>query len=140
MTTNPAKSCSCFAIRQAARVVTQIYDRHLKKSGITGSQFTILAVVHAFGDISMSALADELVMDRTSLVRALKPLLRDEYVVNDCSGSAIKKASLRLSKRGEAKLAEAKTHWNDAQQEWEEKVGVKRAKTLRDELIHVTHL
>jgi DNA-binding MarR family transcriptional regulator len=140
MTTKAAQICNCFAIRQAARVITQIYDRHVGQSGVTGSQYTILAVLHAVPDMSMTELAEELMMDRTSLVRALQPLIRDGYVVSDSSGSAIKKASVRLSSEGEVKMAEAEAYWKDAQNEWEKKVGAKRAKALRDELIHVTHL
>jgi len=140
MTNKAAQICNCFAIRQAARFITQIYDRHVGQSGVTGSQYTILAVLHYAPDMSMTELAEELMMDRTSLVRALKPLIRDGYVVSDSSGSAIKKASVRLSDAGEAKMAEAETYWNAAQNEWEKKVGAKRAKALRDELIQVTHL
>lgn len=88
----------------------------------------------------MTELADELMMDRTSLLRALKPLTRDEYVSNDYSGSAVRKARLGLSKLGEKKLAEAEVYWADAQKEWEERVGAKRAKALRKELIQVTQL
>jgi DNA-binding MarR family transcriptional regulator len=140
MTTKAAQICNCFAIRQAARVITQIYDRHVRQSGITGSQYTILAVLQSLPDMAMSALAEELMMDRTSLVRALQPLIRDGLVVSDSSGSAIKKASVRLTPAGEEKMAEAEMYWKDAQDEWEKKVGAKRAKALRDELNHVTHL
>jgi dihydroxy-acid dehydratase len=36
--------CNCFALRQAARHVTQIYERHLGQVGLTAAQFTILGI------------------------------------------------------------------------------------------------
>ncbi len=37
---NPA--CNCQAIRQAARQVTQLYDRHMAPTGLRTSQFGML--------------------------------------------------------------------------------------------------
>jgi hypothetical protein len=37
--------CNCFAIRQAARYVSQLYERHLSGVGLTGAQFTLVAAI-----------------------------------------------------------------------------------------------
>jgi DNA-binding MarR family transcriptional regulator len=133
-----AHICNCFAARQAARFITQLYDRHFSKAGITGSQYTILAVIQSRPGITMTELAKELVMDRTSLVRALKPLMRDGYVVSAASEKGSRKIALSLSLPGYEKFKEAEIRWQEAQQEWDAMVGQERASALRAEMIAVT--
>jgi DNA-binding MarR family transcriptional regulator len=66
--TNPA-ACNCLALRQAARHVTQFYDQFLVPSGLRSTQYSILARLQRKGPMTISALAAELVMDRTTLGR-----------------------------------------------------------------------
>src|SRR5687767_736485 len=73
-------ACNCFAVRQAARHVTRMYEKHLAEAGLTSAQFSILGVLSQAGEMSMVALANALVMDRTTLLRAMKPLQREELV------------------------------------------------------------
>jgi len=116
--------CNCFAARQAARALTRDYERHLAPSGLTSSQFSILIVVEERPGVGMRELADELVMDRTSLVRALKPLQRDGLVAVGAAGSGgPRQNALRLTPAGLAKLAQAIPLWNDAQNEFVERFG-----------------
>src|SRR5260370_18037518 len=69
--------CNCFATRQAARHITRLYEKHLAEADVTSAQFSILVVLDEKRRASMSVLADALVMDRTTLLRAAKPLQRD---------------------------------------------------------------
>src|SRR5579884_2504423 len=61
--------CNCLAIRQAARHVSQLYDRYLAPTGLRGTQFSILAKLRRLGPTTINALARDLVMDRTTLGR-----------------------------------------------------------------------
>jgi len=63
--------CNCFAARQAARHLTRQYERHLSGAELTSAQFSILVAVEEAGEMTMNELADALVMDRTTLLRAL---------------------------------------------------------------------
>ena len=72
--------CNCLAIRQAARYVTQLYDRHLARSGLRTSQYGILARLKRLGATTINELAAELVMDRTTLGRNIRPLERDGLI------------------------------------------------------------
>jgi hypothetical protein len=72
--------CNCFAIRQAARFVSQLYERHVSQAGVTAAQFTLLAAISKNPGVTMAELADAMVMDRTTLLRALKPMQRDALV------------------------------------------------------------
>ena len=132
--------CHCFAARQAARAVTQIYDKHLKQAGLTGSQFSILSMILGHGSIAVADLADELGMERTSVVRALKPLYRDGFITDAPCKTDSRRMLLSLTKTGRLKHEEAVPLWQSAQNEWTRKIGVQRANSIRDELISISHI
>ncbi|HWE75330.1 MAG TPA: MarR family winged helix-turn-helix transcriptional regulator, partial [Stellaceae bacterium] len=58
--------CNCLAIRQAAHQITQLYDRHMAATGLTTSQYSILAKLSRLGPLSINALAAQMLMDRTT--------------------------------------------------------------------------
>ncbi|MGF6770042.1 DNA-binding MarR family transcriptional regulator [Paraburkholderia sp. GAS199] len=130
--------CNCFALRQAARHVTQIYERHLGQVGLTAAQFTILAKLARTPNLAMADLADAMVMERTTLVRALKPLQRDGLVVAEPAEHDGRTFLFSLTEQGEATFDQAAVAWRAAQDEFEEKFGRARAKALRSELFGIT--
>lgn len=132
--------CHCFAARQAARVVTQIYDKHLKSLGLTSSQFSILSMIGGHESIAVAELADLLGMERTSVVRALKPLYRDGFITDAPCASDSRRMLLSLTKSGQSKHKEAMPLWQSAQNEWTNKIGSERANHLRDELISIANV
>ena len=93
------EECNCFALRQASRFVTQLYERHLSPAGLTAAQFTILSRLSRAPGATAAELADDLVMDRTTVVRALKPLQRDALVVAADRRNANVRASCGASRR-----------------------------------------
>src|SRR5437870_12141202 len=72
--------CNCLALRQAARHVTQFYDHYLVPTGLRATQFSILARLKRLGPITINALAEELVMDRTTVGRSIQPLEREGLI------------------------------------------------------------
>jgi DNA-binding MarR family transcriptional regulator len=130
--------CNCFALRQAARYVTQIYERHLGEVGLTAAQFTIVAKLARKPGLTMLELADSMVMERTTLVRALKPLQRDGLVVSESSEHDGRTYQFSLSKAGKETFEQAAMAWRAAQEEFESKFGRSRAKALRAELFNLT--
>lgn len=130
--------CNCFAIRQAARYISQMYERHMNAVGLTSAQFTLIAAIGRRPDVQMAELADAMVMDRTTLVRALKPLQRDGIVEAAQQTSNSRAVGLRLTAQGKATLAKAVEQWRAAQAEFDEKFGEKRAKALRQSLFELT--
>ncbi|WP_269503558.1 MarR family winged helix-turn-helix transcriptional regulator [Burkholderia sp. IMCC1007] len=133
-----AQACNCLALRQAARFVTQLYERHLAPVGVTPAQFSIMANLSHRPGLVMSELADTLVMDRTTLLRALKPLQRDGFVAAAASEQDARAHALSLTKLGERTYAQAKVAWRAAQDEFETQFGRDRAEALRGELFSVT--
>jgi len=127
---NPA-ACNCLALRQAARHVSQFYDRFLAKSGLRTTQYSILARLARRGAMTVNALAAELVMDRTTLGRNILPLERDGFVASRSGKTDRRSKELFLTKAGQARLEAARKGWRDAQAQFEKAFGAGRAKALR---------
>src|SRR5258708_5841584 len=68
--------CACSNVRKAARAVTQLFDEVLQPTGLRSTQFTLLVAVARLREAPVTQLAEELVMDRTTLARNLKPCVR----------------------------------------------------------------
>jgi DNA-binding MarR family transcriptional regulator len=137
--TTSLDQCNCFATRQAARYVTRLYERHLAGAEVTSAQFSILVLLAEQRGVTMKELATALVMDRTTLLRALKPLQRDGLVNSQRSEGDPRQFILGLSAAGERRFKEATRLWKKAQAEFESEVGPARAARLRSELIALAH-
>jgi len=123
--------CNCFAVRSAARHVTQLYDQFLAPSGLRANQFSILAKLDRLGPMTINALAEAMVTDRTTLARNLKPLQRDGLIAIETSASDRRAKELHLTKAGTKRLDEARKAWSQAQARFEHTFGAKRASSLR---------
>lgn len=120
-----AATCTCMNIRKASRVITQLYDEALQPSGVLVSQFTILVALASVGSITMTDLAEALVMDRTTLTRNLKPLGRQGMVRIE-QGRDQRTRVLSLTDAGRATLANALPLWSQIQAQVVEGLGQER--------------
>ena len=109
----PPSSCVCTTLRRATRALTRSYDEAMAPHGLTIQQFAILRHIgnHAreHGAIPLSHLAARLVMDRTSLYRALPPLERAGLLALETPSPRARTA--RLMPAGEARIAQAQPAW-----------------------------
>ncbi|MBV8241354.1 MAG: winged helix-turn-helix transcriptional regulator [Hyphomicrobiales bacterium] len=128
----PPEECNCFAVRAAARHVSQSYDRFLAPAGLRTTQYSILARLKRKGPVTINALAEEMVMDRTTLGRNILPLQRDGLIAIKSAASDRRAKELRLTKAGENRLREALEGWSQAQARFEVAFGEKRAAELRE--------
>jgi DNA-binding MarR family transcriptional regulator len=126
-----AEDCNCFAVRAAARHVTQSYDQFLAPSGLRTTQFSILSKLKRRGPLTISELAESMVMDRTTLGRNILPLERDGLIRIEATASDRRAKELRVTKDGEKRLETARKGWHAAQARFETVFGVKRAAELR---------
>ena len=126
--------CYAFTVRHASRHVSQFYETRIGKSGIHTQQFTILAIVNREGPLTISELAEEMAMDRTTVTRSLGPLERDGNlsIIPHEKDRRIKVIS--ITAQGREQLELALTKWRQAQADFEAAFGVERAARLRDEL------
>jgi DNA-binding MarR family transcriptional regulator len=123
--------CNCLVVRQAARHVTQLYDRALQPYGLKTSQFGILASLARRGPMVINALAAALVMDPTTLGRNLRPLQRDGLVAIAVARADRRSRELRLTPKGEKLLARAMPGWTQAQDDFARAFGDARAAEFR---------
>ncbi|WP_025596702.1 MarR family winged helix-turn-helix transcriptional regulator [Burkholderia sp. WSM2230] len=128
----------CFAIRQAARYVSQIYDRHLANVGLTITQFSLLGRLQRMGPMTMKQLAELMHMQRTTLVRMIQPLRRNGLVLSEAHRADARALSISLTTEGAARLEAGWKHWRAAQAEVEHSFGAQRARALRGELFAMT--
>jgi DNA-binding MarR family transcriptional regulator len=134
MKTNPGDlGCTCYRLRQAARLASRTYDRFLAPAGISIGQFGLLATLAAMEGESISALADVLQMERTTLTRNLSPLRKLGYVTME-DGSDRRAKALSLTEGGEKALAAATPMWQAAQQSMEKHLGTADIRTLNTKL------
>jgi DNA-binding MarR family transcriptional regulator len=134
-TTAQRARCNVTALRKATRNVSQLYDAILASSGLRATQRAILVnVARSGGSPTMGELAAALVLDRTALNHNLKPLQRDGLV------TIVADKLVRLTKRGETRLADSETAWQQAQDRFETAFGAKQAADLRQTLDLVASL
>lgn len=110
------KQCCCFNLRKVSRAVTQHFDRYLEVTGIRATQFTLL--VELYSTISrgktLTEIADNLVMDRTTLTRNLKPLEKSGFITTTRTIDRRSKAYV-LTETGEQKVEQCIPLWSQAQ-------------------------
>jgi len=125
------EECDSLALRQAARAIGQLYDRHLAQAGLRGGQYSLLAHLERLQPVGLNALAQVAGMDRTTLNRVLQPLERDGFVRTDPSPTDRRSRVLSLTPEGLAKRREGRGPWEAAQAAFETTFGVAEAAQLR---------
>ena len=108
------QSCPLRHLRQSTRVMEHIFDETLRPSGLRGSQLPVLAVTAVVGPTNISSLAERLVMDRTTLTRNLKPLVR-RGLVQIATGGDRRTREVSLTAEGERVMAQVMPLWEAAQ-------------------------
>ncbi len=125
--------CTCQNLRQAARTVTRHYEQALEPVGLKITQLPVLAAAAALGPIAMSRLADELVMDRTTLTRNLQPLER-AGLVQVAPGADRRARLVSATGQGLQALDAALPLWQQAQSDMVEALGRFKWGVLMDNL------
>jgi len=106
----------CFRVRLASRAITRFYDDLLVPSGLRVPHFVVLVgVFRGFGTM-LTALGGVLGMDRTSLSKALRPLLRRGFVMRVPTTDR-RRWTLQATRRGERLLARTIPYWQRSQQQ-----------------------
>jgi DNA-binding MarR family transcriptional regulator len=114
--------CACTALRKASRAITRLYDAALVQHGLNTSQFGLLRHVARAGEIALSRLAEALVMDRTTLYRALRPVEAAGWVETRAEARG-KARCVRLTAQGQALIARAEPDWQACQDDMRHRLG-----------------
>ena len=130
MVTSP-EECNCFAVRAAARYITQVYDQVLAPTGLRTTQFSIVAKLKRLGPLTINVLARDMVMDRTTLGRNILPLERDGLIAVEQGSRDRRSKELRVTEAGEARFRAGVKGWVQAQRQFENSFGAKRTADMR---------
>lgn len=125
----PSSPCTCQNLRRASLAITKLYDQKLAQSGLTVSQFSLLKTIKRLGPVSVSELAAEVRLDRTTLVRNLKPL-EGEGLIVDTSPRGSRNRQLQLTAEGLKRYESAELLWQEAQGYIKEQLGPEQLNTL----------
>jgi DNA-binding MarR family transcriptional regulator len=131
--------CACFDLRKATRAVSRMYDDFLRDAGVNVTQFSQLRLIRAEKEISVSTLGRHMVMDRTSITRALAPLERDG-LINSRPGADKRIRIVSLTKKGLKLVEDAEPKWHRAQEALMEAIGADRWSAMRSLLRDTTRM
>jgi DNA-binding MarR family transcriptional regulator len=106
--------CLCFALRQASRAVSRLYDEELRSVGLRTTQYSLLQLLRRSGEVRQRDLAERTLHDETSLTRSLRPLVEAGWVAVR-PGDDRREKWFRITAAGDAKLEEARRAWERAQ-------------------------
>jgi DNA-binding MarR family transcriptional regulator len=106
--------CACLNARKAARLLSQLYDAALRPVGLRSTQLPLLATIGLRGSLTVTALAEAVVIDRTTLTRSLL-LLEQHGWVRSTAGEDLRMREISLTPRGREVLRRAMPLWQKAQ-------------------------
>jgi DNA-binding MarR family transcriptional regulator len=124
-------NCMGTRVRRAARVVGNYYDVNLKSAGLKGTQFTLLIAIFLNPSITITQLADLMLLNRTTLNRNLKPLERQGFV-RTSPGKDQRTRVLKITQEGRSILIEALPLWVKAQSGVVELLGIRIERLTED--------
>ena len=127
------ENCVCFNLRWVTRVVTQFFDAEMRLHGIRPTQWTILQALKAKENWSMAELSSWLGMDRTTLVRNLRPLQRDGLAETAGSGRG-NRVEISITAKGREKIEESVPAWRSAQRAAIKTLGEQRWSAILSDL------
>lgn len=107
--------CLNFNVRKASRVLARAYDEAFAHCDLKSTQFPILVVLHNLGAVPLQKLALLLDIERTTLIRNLKPLKR-RGLVETKTGDGRRVQLVAITDVGEELLQEAMPGWAKLQE------------------------
>ena len=128
-------ACTCGELRRAARAVTLLYDKAFESSGLLSTQLGVLHTIYNSASITISQLAGELSMDRTTLTRNLSVLER-QGLINISSGKDHRTRIITITSKGTNSMANAIPLWNEIQRKVKQQMGEKAWHELIQSLSH----
>ena len=131
--------CACNGLRQAAREITQRYERALAPSGVKATQLPILVALAAGEPIPLTPLAEGLALDRTTLTRNLRILEGRGLLTVAGVREDGRMRMVSITDEGLRVLAHALELWRAAQGDVVEAFGAARLRALLGDLSDLTN-
>lgn len=118
-----AKLCMCHNLRKTSRAITQFYDKMLEPSGLAVTQFSLLIRLSISESPTITKMANEMIIDRTTLTRNLGILQRRGLIKITESSNDKRTKNIITTNKGKELLAKALPLWEKAQGNVTEKFG-----------------
>jgi DNA-binding MarR family transcriptional regulator len=135
----PLLPCTCANLRRAARAVTRLYNRQLRRDGIEITQFTLLMTLDRTGEITQGKLGKVLALDSTTLTRMLEPLKKRGWI-QEKEGDDRRFRIIRLTGAGRGKLRQSLPRWKAAQDRLQSALGEQTMDQLGRLLLQVASI
>ena len=123
------QGCTNLKLRQLMRRVAQLYDAEVGKTGLRGTQYSLLSYVVKLGPVRPVDLAREMKLDASTLTRNLRPLITGGLLVLE-PGADARSRLVSATAAGREKRQEAQRRWRVAQESLNERLGVRRVVAL----------
>jgi DNA-binding MarR family transcriptional regulator len=125
--------CACTTVKKLSRILGRVYDTALAESGINITQLAVLRCIDRRPGEPLARVAEELEMDRTSLYRAISPMIRDGWIVVS-DGPDNRSRTAKVTRKGTNLLARAGADWDSVQDAIVQKFGKSNYQGLIDQL------
>lgn len=109
-------ACACATARRVSRSMSQLYDGHLRGTGLEATQFALLALLDRLGPSTQASIGQAFAMDKTTVSRNMT-LLKKNGWIEDAPSTDRRHRCIQLSAAGRKSLAAAKPAWKRAQQQ-----------------------
>lgn len=106
--------CYCTQFRRSAQALTRLYDEALRSDGILLTQFSLLRALSRLGAATFAELAEEVLLDKTTISRNVKVLDASGWIEFERTGD-LREKRISLSSAGRQKLMDATPGWRVAQ-------------------------
>lgn len=133
------QGCTNLKLRQLMRRVAQHYDAEVGKTGLRGTQYSLLSYVAKLGPIRPVDLAREMKVQASTLTRNLRPLIDSGLLTLD-PGPDARSRLVNVTEAGREKRQEAQRRWRVAQEALNQKLGARRVVALHALLDECQHL
>jgi DNA-binding MarR family transcriptional regulator len=127
-------TCACERLRSAARRVTQTYEAAIGPGGLRATQLPILVALGSVGEMALTALADAIGVDRTTLTRNLAVLEQRGLVTAATDDQDARVRLISITPAGRAALSDGLRRWQQVHAGVEQRFGRERLAALHAEL------
>ncbi|WP_233383441.1 MarR family winged helix-turn-helix transcriptional regulator [Methylobacterium sp. C25] len=114
--------------------MTATYDEALKPVDLRITQFSVLRTLSRLGPVSVTRLAAETALDRSTMGRNLDPLERRGLVRLDVGETDQRERIVHLTEIGTSAIEKALPYWREAQAQLSEAMGPAAFDTIAENL------
>jgi DNA-binding MarR family transcriptional regulator len=118
------ETCAGWNLRRAARRATQFLEERMMASGVSFSQFGLMAEIASAEDDTVSAIAERMGLDQSTLSRTLRTLEAEGLVEIAIVESDQRKRMVWLTEQGARRLEAALAAWRQAHAELARQVSI----------------